>query len=295
MAVNRPLSFYPAFLILALSLQLVGCSHKNDESEDPLLKAYRLIDLHRTDEAIALMEDKLTGQPENDDYRETLASAYAHKAGIRIQSLAPAVVESKKVEMIEKYASELDQTIKTSDGLSMGSQVYRILLGASETIKNIVQVYSAVPTVSDEQSLLLRHAISLLDGLHKPSSSALLYRSVLRFVFLKYQFGQRFIGEIASSKLESICKVDLTDVTASINDCYTTLSSALNDLSGADPTLKESAMHANDRFRDLISDLTTKATSLSLVDDAAMATLGQSFLRMGLGKSVTCQAQGSGG
>ena len=83
-----------------LCLFSLGCS-RHRAPETTSVRAYRLIDAQRTDEAITLLEASLDKDPNNYDYKVILASAYAHKAGFRIQRLISVMDHIKEMSAIK--------------------------------------------------------------------------------------------------------------------------------------------------------------------------------------------------
>ncbi len=87
--------------VCALSIFLnTGCG-RHHTAESTKVRAYRLIDAQRTDEAIALIEMALDKDPGNYEYKVVLASAYAHKAGFRIQRLISVMDHAKEMSGIK--------------------------------------------------------------------------------------------------------------------------------------------------------------------------------------------------
>jgi hypothetical protein len=94
-----------AVTLLAATLAaaaVLSCARRPAREHDPVLQAYRLIDEQRTDEAIELLEGKLAEDPDNADYKVVLASAYAHKGGIKIQKLVPLINQAGKLKTKKK-------------------------------------------------------------------------------------------------------------------------------------------------------------------------------------------------
>jgi hypothetical protein len=80
-------------LMLVCIASCFGCGKKTNKNEqdEVVLKSYRLIDSDRADEAIELLENHLSKDSTNNTYKSVLASAYAHKGGVKIQKFIPIV------------------------------------------------------------------------------------------------------------------------------------------------------------------------------------------------------------
>lgn len=276
-----------AFLCFIV-LGILGCADKKqNQRDDTVLNAYRLIDENRNDEAIQLLETSLQDDPSNYDYKAVLSSAYAHKAGIRIQNLIPAVQKSSQLKKINEN-SKLGASDTLGGKIDSGALVIAGMLGK---FSGVLETYASVPTVDKTQSTYLIHAIYLLNSLGtgiKPED--VIYRAVLEIVLFKYYLAEGFIGEFVEPKVkdEVSCRLDLGNVNDSIIKIGKLLIDIFNDIGFANPKQAEDMKRLSTETSDSISSLTIATTTVTVIDEAANIFLKQTAIQNGFGKIIKC-------
>lgn len=275
-------------LCILIGISLVGCVDKmQDQRDNTVLNAYRLIDEKRDDEAIELLENALVKDPANYDFKAVLASAYAHKAGIKIQTLVPTVQKSSQL-------NKLTETAKAMSGEAIGAKVDSdalIIASMLGKFSGVLETYAAVPTINKIQSIYLVYAIDLLNSLgNKIKLEDVIYRAVLEVVLFKYYLAESFIGEFVEPKVknEASCRVDLEKVNDAIIKLGKLLIDILNDVGFANPSKAEDMRRLADDTSDSISSLTIAITTVTVVDEVANIFLKQTAIQNGFGRIIKC-------
>jgi hypothetical protein len=265
-----------------------GCADKNqNQRDDTVLNAYRLIDENRDDEAIELLETSLGKDPSNYDYKAVLASAYAHKAGIKIQNLVPALQKSSQLK-------KLSDGSKSSSGETIGAKVDSGALNIASMLSKfsgVLETYASVPTIDKAQSTYLIHSIYILNSLgSRIKSEDVIYRAVLEIVLFKHYLAENFIGEFVEPKIkdEVSCRIDLGNVNDSIIKIGKLLIDIFNDVGFANPKQAEDMKKLATETSDSISSLTIATTTVTVVDEAANIFLKQTAIQNGFGKIIRC-------
>lgn len=272
-----------------LSFVFLGCSNKPENTEDPVLESYRLIDNQRTDEAIDLLETHLANDQKNNTYRSVLASAYAHKAGIRIQKLVPAISESEKL----KKLSEALPKVKADESNAKRTNADTLNVVAwLSNLSDVFHAYSAIPVVETENLVYLRHSIYILNEIGtdiKPEDA--LYRAVLEVILFKNILAGTFKGGLVdSAKIDTAaCLVDI----GSFNDTFVELGKILIDIYGdigiAFPKQAASMNDQANRVKETVSKIAESAKVVSGLDELAKLTVKQAAKDRGLEKIIKCE------
>lgn len=265
-----------------------GCGNKNSHKDNPTLTAYRLIDDQRTDEAIELLETELAKNPDHVEYKVILASAYAHKSGIKVQKLVPIITQADK---LEKLGRKIDDQKKRND---LNGKVQDAAYKASSLLSKfaiILETYDSVPTVSEEQAVYLRYAIYLLNDIgDKISPEDVIYRIVLETILLKHMLNENLIGNAAhlQGTNDGDCRVDLGKANDIIISTGKLLIDISNDIGFTQPKLAQKMKLLGENIGKTISDLTLITTSATALDQASDLFLAQSAIKIGFGKIVIC-------
>lgn len=214
----------------------VGCARKNsaDHRESVKLKAYRLIDEQRTDEAIALLESELKGSPGNYEYTTILASAYAHKAGVKIQNLMPVIARASSI----KGFKPPDSTPHNRTQSELVNEAAMKMVFVLSQSANALGVYSTIPMVPDRMIVYLEYAVSLLGKLgERLQPEDALYKAVLGVVLFKHSLASDFIGQLSGppTKSQDTCRVDFVAFKEASEKAAKILIDVLHDIGTADP------------------------------------------------------------
>lgn len=274
-------------LILSLSFVLLdaGCGPRGHaQKNDTVLNAYRLIDDQRTDEAIAVLETALVNDRNNYEFKVVLASAYAHKAGIRIQKLVPAVVQINKV-------NKLDRSPQDRKKLSVENAMALDIALLLNRFSAVFEAYASIPSVAEDQIIYLRHAIDLLNGTGaqiKPED--VVYRVALEIVLFKSALTQAVVGPSAEqTNGQGVCLVNLTPLNASIVRLGKLLIDIYNDIGFINPRQAVGMKGQAEEVANAVSNMTIATTSVTVLDEAASMFLKRAAEESGFGKIVQCQ------
>lgn len=272
---------YRQFSVLLLAmLFVVGCSKdKSAAKNDEILKAYRLIDDQRTDEAIELLESSLRKNPNQYDQKVVLASAYAHKAGIKVQKLVKAVQLSKNLKDLKKKLP--DQSSRSLAALFM-------------RLSKALSTFNAIPSVSVEQSEYLRHAIEILKSLEdqiRPHDAV--YRAVLNIVLFKHIFEQNLFGKGDDDDLASNarCRVDLDLVQSTVKVLGQIMIEVFVDTAYANPKNAKGLDERIKKTEEFVISVSSLSESLTLSNDLSNGYLKSVALESGFGKIIKCMPE----
>ncbi len=273
------------FLILTIIMSITSssCQRKDkSESEDVVLKSYRLIDENRADEAITLLEAELKITPDSYDFRSILASAYAHKAGFKIQKLAPLVTIAKKLSSLK---IKKEENLKNESHKSLDSSQSILKLNYA------FEVFDTIPVILPEKIVYLDYAIHLLNSLDtKIRTEDVVYRALLKVLRLKYKISAK-ISVNANSNFSSnpTCKADLSGLDEYVQSVAKEFLSLIDDVKAANPDQKEKLDILSQDVEESISSFKKVANPADQLDDVASALLKQTLLQSNLGAFIKCQ------
>lgn len=275
--------------LLAVACIVINACAKNDtqnKKEDVVLKSYRLIDEQRTDEAIELLESELASDPDNYEYKITLASAYAHKGGMKVQKFVPAVSKADKMKDLKLSLEDVD------DKASVSNQVNTTAINVARLLTQFAQffeVYAVIPVINSDQATYIKHAIYLLnetDDRLKPEDA--LYRAILGIIMFKHILAEGLIGEFVKPEGSETCRFDLGNVNDTFVELGKTLIGVLNDIGYANDDQAKDLKTTSDEVADTVSNLTLATTSLMVIDEASSMFLQQAVIQHGFGKLIKC-------
>lgn len=282
-----------AFSLVLISLVVLAtsaCQKKRRAEDSALVTAYKLIDAQRTDEAIQLLEaETVRMRPGDRDYgrnRVALASAYAHKAGIKVQRFS-------KLLQVGKIKLKLKQ--KISDKARNGSEAVDNFLvslsGMLKALAGISTVYSSIPTLNADEERYLVYAVRILDGIDANDlrQGDYVYRAVLRAIYLKHYISTRLFEE-TTGDLVSVrtCRVDFNRFSTAVLAVSRVGIAIFDDLSFAQPKKAKEFQRSRQQLANVASDLTTISTFASLLDDASLMMAKNTFVQTGLRKLLKC-------
>lgn len=276
-------------IVISIGILFTGCSSvKQDKTMDPALEAYRLIDEQRTNEAIQLLEDSLDKHPDNAEYKVVLASAYAHKAGVRIQTLVPIFSQAGKIKKANAQIKDADLNKSNSERVNDGALAIANLL---TQYAGIFEAYTSIPFVNPELAIYLRQAIQLLNSIG-PSikSEDILYRVVLEVVLFKHIVAEGFIGEFLEPKEKnsSTCRVDISRINDTVIKAGKLLIDIYGDIGLVDPKQTENMNQQSRKVSESVSTFTMATTAAIIFDEATNVFLKQAAIQSGFGKIIKC-------
>lgn len=187
--------------------------------ESRLSAGHKLIDQGRYDEAIGYFKEFLQ-EDSHPHVKMALASAYAGRAGIRIEKIYTFVV-------LRNFQTE----IAPLEGLSLDHQTQSLV----RSLSKYSQHWKKVPLLSEEGRHDISAAVAVLD--HEANSGARLYSAVLRVVLLKSVVEQGLQSWSRVHK-HSLCSDQLQPYFQWMIDLTDTLILVLQDLQRAFPDQK---------------------------------------------------------
>lgn len=288
MTLKKLNKFKTAFIFLALVFS--GCGSQKNEGvrNDTVLDAYRLIDDQRSDEAIQLLETSLAQDPSKSEYKVVLASAYAHKAGIKIQKLVPLLTQSDKIKKLGEPNLNSPTAATTSQRVNASAQNIAKLLSK---FSGFFEAYALIPQVSKDQATYLTHAVYLLNDIGsalKPED--VLYRAVLETVLLKYELAEGFIGELIEPEThgDKTCRLNLGNINDSVIRMGKLLIDICNDIGFVKPKEASDMKKIADQVSESVTNITMATTAVTVADEAANIFLKEAALQNGFGKIIKC-------
>lgn len=282
-----------ALLLLGL-FAFIGCKKKSHQpEEDVIVKAYRLIDEQRTSEAIDLLEEELKKDSinNNGEIKFVLASAYAHKAGIKIQVLVPAITQLYKFQNATKKKKAVQ-----NQALTPHKQVNKIAVTVSAIFNQIsatLETYSAIPVVTETQVDFLKHAIDLIHSIAEPiNQEQALYRAVLEIIFFKYMMEESLLTAPTNIDFAIVedknCVINMKKLNQSIVPLGKLLINILNDMALANPKHSESLTKSSSEISAYLTELALDSDMISVMDDFSSSFIKRSAFELGLGKIIKC-------
>ncbi|MEK2690367.1 hypothetical protein [Bdellovibrio sp. GT3] len=155
----------PLLLLIAV---LSACnSEKPETREDKLNQGFDYLDQHNYDQAISYFQ-KLLKQDPHPQVRMALASAYASRAGVRIENIYNFVVVKHQPQMRMQLSN-----------LNFSAQTNEVIHG----LEDFIAQWEQVPSVSATGRRDLEKAVGVLA--ETDNAGARLYSAVLRVVALK--------------------------------------------------------------------------------------------------------------
>ncbi|OQW51111.1 MAG: hypothetical protein A4S09_10430 [Proteobacteria bacterium SG_bin7] len=265
----------------------MGCQPREKREADPILEAYRLIDEQRTDEAIALLENELRKNDSNIELRVVLASAYAHKGGIKIQKLFPVV---NSIDKINKSKEKLGDVSKQKN---INEKTNTVLLNAANLMiraSRFLDAYAAIPAADRKQVEYIRHAILLLSEI---SNTALkpedvLFRAILEIVLLKHILAENFIGELSATDDPKKCDLDIAKINSNIVVTGKLLIDIFNDIGFVKSTSATDMKHLTEETIDVVESLKSLFSAAEALDEVGKTFLNESIIQSGFGKMLKC-------
>lgn len=274
--------------ILLSSIVLLGCGQKSKHQADPVVESYRLIDDDRADEAIASLENLLTQEQDIEKLKTiklALASAYAHKAGVRVQNLVKMLKQVGPLEKLEKSRKEQNLQSEPENMNELQLLDYRISKFALSlrSASAVVDFYNSIPILESKEHIsYLKNAISILEDIADIKPEDALYRGILRIIIFKQQIAEMTVPTTQDFEPDQECTPDLIGLSSKVDKIGKTAMDVLTDVSIASP--KQVATYSKVRneiyrFKTEFSALTTVTTTLeeisrSIRDSSIVKQLG---------------------
>jgi len=202
-------------------LMILGCQNKNpDVHKDPLDENYRLIDRGDYSQAISRLSD-LSQQDQRPQVRVALASAYAARAGIKVEQYWGFVIGFKapllKTDNIQVNATidSLQKIAKKAKGQmdEHDMQALSGLIRALATWDRYQERIDAIPVVTGDSLTDLDRAVEVLANVQTPGGR--LYRAILNLILFKsyvvaskdyWSSFDQVVKRVISGDIQNLCQ-----------------------------------------------------------------------------------------
>jgi hypothetical protein len=246
-----------SFLVIFAAVFLFSaCTAQKDirANEDPLEQAYQKIDKGDYDAAISDLERLVKSDP-RPETKQGLASAYAARAGLKIQNYsafissfkAPLITtetikKSPIISEIKKYLDKADQQT-----VSRRTEELEKIVKTLASIELWFERLEKLPIISGEQRDDLERALVVLDQGDTPGLR--LYRAILGLVAIRSDVAEGFTSwNTVSTRLQAnqskLCAVDLKEFALWGSAVIRRLSYTVSDVSVAFPSKKPTLLPA---------------------------------------------------
>lgn len=263
---------------------LVACQEKPRVTRvDVTSRAYRLIDAQKPTEAIQLLESALQKEPDNRTYRMALASAYAHRAGFKIQKLIPVLYKAQAYQNLQQ--SQLDPA---------GPSIKPLAFNAAQLVDRthaLSQVFASIPAVSQENSEDLIQAIDTMKELGPellPEEA--IYKVVLQVILFKHYLELSLLGPSPAqnpAQLEK-CRIDTQSFTESFQQVSELLLDIYQDLGMAHPSQIPTLQRLTEETQKSRVEILKTANSFNSMDKNSQLFLKISLVKLGFGLVLKC-------
>lgn len=276
-------------IFLGVLLLATACSNKGrPRATDVVSRAYQMIDAQQPNEAIRLLEKSLRDDPRNRDYKVVLASAYAHRAGFKVQKLVPIL---KKAQDFQRLQGE---TPTAGSDATTGQKVKALAFDAKSLISKagaLHDVFASIPAVEVDQIPDLGHAIDLLGELGpdlRPSEA--IYRVVLEIILFKHYLVEKLLGESPAKTNQQLeaCRIDSETFVETFQLLSNLLISIYSDLSIAHPSQTPTFQRLTEETSSAVSSALKTTNSISTLDKNSLMFLKFTIIKAGFGKVIVC-------
>ncbi|MBC7419857.1 MAG: hypothetical protein H7328_03930 [Bdellovibrio sp.] len=275
-----------------LIIGLVGCGKsRNQDEEGVQLRAYRLIDDDRVDDAISLLTAEIGNRDEaaNDgadlsqettDLRVTLASAYAKKSGIRIYEIANAFQMGKQISNYKIQSTDFDPE---SNGEKLNGLSVLLI-----TQLKMMQTISIVPKIAQEKTKYLEIAIRILNSAPNLSPADLVYSAILKVILVRTMLEsaelKSFMPKVV--KENGQCVARFTEFRDHLTRASKVLLSGYEDVAKAMPEKKEEIMKTAVTIVDLTSSVASLNAAGIVLNSFNTNSLEHIYKSLGVGSQI---------
>lgn len=183
-------------ILLVCACGLVACSGNDRQALSYYDQANQHIENRNFDSAIALMNDQIRKNPYDKKARVILASAYAARAGISINSyvdLVQSLIDSEKnTDHTVKALSQLRAQAHSNEERDL----IDVLIDFNQALLKVTDFlikFEKIPTIhSQEQYEDLQKALGVLSESYVPEAGPSLYRGLLHIVVFRYHIQEYY-------------------------------------------------------------------------------------------------------
>lgn len=279
----KPRFYLARILILALTLTtLAACSKGRVKRTDVVSRAYQMIDAQQPDQAIKLLERALEDEPENKSYKTVLASAYAHRAGFKVQKLVPILKQAQDFQRLQGNKEPGDGKVKAV-AFDLGSLVNKS--------SALAQVFDSIPNVAVERLPDLQHAISILADLGPEiNPSDAIYKAILEIILFKHYLVENLLGENPAATNQALerCQIQVNLFVETFQVLASLLQEIYVDLRIAHPGQTATFDRLSEETKTAVETALTTAHGVSQLDKNSLFFLKVTVLKAGFGKVLKC-------
>ncbi len=282
-------------LAIAIALSLGACGNGERTHESPSLRATRLIDLGRAEEAIDLLENELAAHPEEREARLTLASAFAQTANVNFQRLRPVVERAVEYQAHAKKIADDFRDVNGAGSTTVERKLDQVAR-LSTQVSQFAELTVLLPRLKEADAALVRHAIAILEeGGDARSPSDLLYTVLLRTILLRDLLVVKVYREFTPLRANAIkrgakCTIDFTSLTQTLKEATEHVVKGSQELATASPKHATDALRAGDGLAAALGALTTGSATLMMTDEVASVASGErDIIENGLGHLIRCE------
>lgn len=282
-------NFFDGRIFLFLSFIVLGACSKRPETvqENPVTKAYRLVDSGRADEAIYLLEVERESRPQSRELVVALISAYANMAGIKFQKILPAFL---KIAGKERNPDSLENIFSNEVGSFV---VLNNALNFLQKQKAFIEKFAMIPQMESSKIVYLRHAIGLFGNTGVSfKSTDLLYKALLEVILVKSLIAEYFFDtsrEAAFSEDQiNKCTIKVSRVRTRIYETSELIIDVYNDLGVVFPEKESFFSKQAFSVADQASSFGIFLYSLVFLSDENLKVLHLDLFKNGFGKLLSC-------
>lgn len=286
-----------ALPLAALCLALAACGGGDGEpgaafdpktapTDEVVLEAYRLIDKDRSADAVQILEEAVTARPQDLSLRSTLASAYAHQAGIKVQTLYPAA--KKALEVAEAHRE--DRALKKHlDKDSVSDDRFAKLARLSRELSMVVEAILMLPRLDHRGLVLVREAVAQYEPVEASlGRSDFIYRALLRALLLRAELTTGIDASL-SLNAKNQCVLDLDTFQAALVRASHDGVDAMLDLAAIDRSQAPAWAKRAQDAANAVDVLTVSSSTLIVLDEAIGGLAKKQFFGPALGDLLECK------
>lgn len=284
-------------LVLISASLLFGCgkSDHNQSEENVQLRAYRLIDANKVDDAISLLSAEIDSRDQNaqngidesketTDLRVTLASAYAKKSGIRIFEIAKAFEMGKKISSfkLQEFSSKADSSNNPSDKALR--DISKLLMAHLK----MIQTLSIIPQISQEKADFLLQAVRVLNSSNNLEPADLIYSAILKVILVRTMLESDSLKFVMPKvvKENNQCVANLTEFRDHLTRASKILLSGYEDIGKAMPEKKKEVENASKAIVELTTNVASVNAAGVVLHSLNTSSLDSIYNSIGVGSQV---------
>jgi hypothetical protein len=258
--------------ILAFMIFADGCQQQQgsaSKEQSTMDKALTMIEKGKNDDAISLLTAELKKHPGSNNIREILASAYANRAGIRVENYYGFTISyDSLIKGPQDFLSPTPEQLQVD--------LSQVFPGLPPDMRNALQNFSTnlyiiqtihnrikhIPLVNDDQAKDLLSAIDTLEP--ATAAGAHIYRAILEIIVLRASFEQdNKLLKAATSGAN--CKTTFDLAVQSVQFSFELLEQMLADVSKAYPSKADDMVSTKNQLSSVLADLPDKAQKTRLL------------------------------